>query len=128
MALKIEVAATGKPICEIQPARVLAGHDARPCGGTDMAGRIGVGEFHPLLGQAIDVGRVVKRTPEAADIPPAHVIHQKKYHVGPLGRVGRQKAKRTAQHHQEMSFHGDGSLPKPQPSGNAWLNCRPVMN
>ena len=62
-----------------------------------MACRIGVGEFHPLLGQAIDVRRVVKRTSKAADIAPAHVIHQKEYHVGPIGRIGRQKGKHTAQ-------------------------------
>ncbi len=89
-----------------------------------MTGRVRIGKFHPLLGQSIDVRRVVKRTPEAADIAPTHIVHQKENHVGPFSCLCRRKTKRTKQHCQYESFHGEGILPNPIPTGNARLGLQ----
>ena len=87
-----------------------------------MASRIGVGELYPLLGQTIYVGSFIKRASKTAYIPPTHIVHQKENHVRPLGCIGGQKTKRTAQHYLEKSFHGDRILPNPPLCGNAWLS------
>ena len=93
-----------------------------------MTGRVRIGEFHTLLCQAIDIGRVVKRTPEAADIAPPHVVHQKENHIGPLGRLCRRQTKRTKKRYQYESFHGAGIVPNPASTGNVQLSVCPALN
>ena len=73
---------SGDPVGDMQPRRVLSGHDACARGRTDRAGRIGVGEAHALRGEAVDVRRLVVRAAEAAEVSPAHVVGENEDDVG----------------------------------------------
>jgi hypothetical protein len=53
--------AARNPVREMQPRRILAGHDTGARGGTNRTGRIGVGETRALFGEAIQIDRLASR-------------------------------------------------------------------
>ncbi len=68
------VAFAGDPIGQMQSRGPLAGEDAGPRRRADRAGGVGVGEPHPLPGQAVDVRRLVELAAVAAHVGPAQVV------------------------------------------------------
>ena len=75
--LEIKFPTAREPIGKVQSTRVLAGHDACSRGRTDVAGRVGVRKANPLLGETINVRRLVEGTAKTGDVPPAHIVDQK---------------------------------------------------
>ena len=79
--LKREVSSTGQPIRQMQPGRVLSGHDTCACWRTDMASRIGLGKPHAVLGETIDVGRFIETAAVASQITPTQIVDQEEHDV-----------------------------------------------
>ena len=75
---------SGDPIGDVQPGRILARHDAGPCGGADGAGCVGVGEAHAFGGQFVNVWCFVESASVAAKVGPAQVVDEEKDEIGPF--------------------------------------------
>ena len=110
--LKREFTTTGQPVGEVQPSRILAGHDARASWRAHMAGGISLSEPHSLPRQPVNVWRLVKAAPEAAHIPPTEVIDEKENDVRrPISRASsRGEQNCECQHRDKLA--GDNSLHK----------------
>ena len=65
---------------------VTARQDPVPRGGAHGGGRMGVGEADPLPGEPVEVRSLVEPAAVAAQIGPAHIVHDNKDDVGPFGR------------------------------------------
>ena len=50
-----------------------------------LAGGIAPGEFHPLLGDTVDVGCFVKGGPFIGEVAGTEIIHQNENNIGPAG-------------------------------------------
>ena len=68
--------AARQPVRQAQPCRVLAGQERGARGRTDVRRRVRIGEAHAPLGERVDVGRLVERAAEYADVAPAQVVHE----------------------------------------------------
>ena len=69
------------PVGHANPGGIFSAHDAGTGRRTDRTGGVGVGEQHPLRRQPVEVRGLVEGAAHAADIPPAHVVHQDQYDV-----------------------------------------------
>jgi len=81
------------PIREMQPRRVLAGHQSRARGRAHRACRVSLGEAQAMLRQLIKVRRLIQIAAVAGEVRPAQVVGQDEddveFTIGPLGRVRR---------------------------------------
>ena len=78
------IALAGNPIGDVHTHRMAAGHDAGARRAADGAGGVSLRKAHTALGQAIDIGGLVKLAAIGPDVCPAHVVHEKKQEVGLL--------------------------------------------
>ena len=70
-----------------------------------MAGRISVGKANPVLGEAINVRRLVEGTAKAGEITPTHVVDQKEHDIRRLGHSLSQK--KQSEKKRETKFDHD---------------------
>jgi hypothetical protein len=75
------------PVGKPQACRGPAGKHCRPRGGTERRRRVGIGEFHALRTQAVDVRGFVELAAETGDVGPPEVVDVNENDVG--ARVGR---------------------------------------
>jgi len=68
------VLASGQPIRDAQAGRRFASQDAGTGGGADRRSSVGIGEAHAFLRQSVEVWRLVKSAPIAAEVRPAEVV------------------------------------------------------
>ena len=70
-----------------------------------MAGRVGVIKPHSLLGQAINVGRLVKGAAITAHIAPTKIVNEKENDVGwPVPKHGKRLDDQQGTN-EKQSFH-----------------------
>ena len=93
-------------------AGVAESGNAGAGGGTDVTGRVSIGELDAFLGEAVDVGGFVEVASIASQIPPAKVIDQEKNDIGRPGGVvllaedcSRPKGERQKQTNADWEFH-----------------------
>ena len=94
-----------QPVRQAQPCRVLAGQQRGPRGRTDVRRRVRIGEAHALLGEGVDVGRVVERAAEDADVTPSHVVDQEEDDV----RRSLRRSRGSRRGCRRIRFRGAGS-------------------
>ena len=68
------VLAAGQPIRDAQAGWRFASQDAGAAGGADRCSGVGIGEAHAFLRQSVEVRRLVKGAPVAAEVRPAEVV------------------------------------------------------
>ena len=81
-------AVAGDPVREVQAGGIFAGQQGGPGGGADRAGRVAVGEADAILGQLVDVRRLVELASIAGEIGLSHVVDQDYDDVGRGGGRG----------------------------------------
>lgn len=101
----------GDEISQPQSSRIHARHDGRTRWRTDRACRVRVGELHALLGQAVQVGRLVEIAAERAESGPAQVVRQEEDDIRPLGlRSGMGRGPCRYENRADRAQHEDGGI------------------
>ena len=96
-AEQFAVAMPAEKIRDVDPRRILAGHDARARRRTNAARRVSRGEAHPAFRQPVEHRRLVELAAITAEIHPAEIIGQNKDDVRLACRFGRREfAKQNA--------------------------------
>jgi hypothetical protein len=67
---------SGDPVGDVQPGGAFPCQNGGAGGRAHRAGGVGLGEFHPILRELVDVRRLVVLAAVAAEIRPAHVVDQ----------------------------------------------------
>jgi len=81
-------AVAGDPVREVQAGGIFAGQQGGPGGGADRAGLVTVREADAILGQLVDVRRLVELASIAGEIGLSHVVDQDYDDVGRGGGRG----------------------------------------
>ena len=77
------IGAARQPVGEIEPGRILAGHERGACRRADRTSGVGIGETLALRGEAIEVRRLVILAAVAAEIGPTEIVGEDDNNVGP---------------------------------------------
>ena len=74
LELGLRAVVAGDPVGDVESGWVFAGQESGAGGGTDRAGRITVGEADAVLGELVDMRRLVELAAVAGEVGLAHVI------------------------------------------------------
>ena len=95
---------TSDPIGEMEAGGVLAGEKSGAGGRADRASGVGLGKFHPIEGQPINMGSLVKRRAVASEVGGTEVIDK---HDQVIER-GLGVGERGSEEEEEQPKKGDG--------------------
>jgi len=104
---------SGDPVGQVEAGGVFAGQQGGPGGRADRASRVTVREADAVLGELVDMGRLVELAAVAGEVGLPHVIHENHDDVGGRGGLdhgqgGRQAEQGGEQAGKHASFLGFG--------------------
>ena len=76
LEFRLRAVMASDPVREMQAGGIFAGQQGGAGGGAYRAGRVAVGEADAILGQLVDVGRLVESAAVAGQVGLSHVVYE----------------------------------------------------